>query len=438
MLIKKAHDGIIVNKTLQMDVQGSKHSFSRVFPSFLQFKNGILRNVPVIKDVEIQIDIMRRLGFKLDFDQDLNILKFSGINEKQPHKSNIGDYSTKYSRSLINLYPLFSRYNIELKEPSGCSIGRRDISWYVEIMQEFGIIADIKDTRSIVYRRKDLNKVSEVHIRQRSFSSTNIAITCAIEARSNTKIFRPSIEPEILELVNMLEKTGVNIHYNQKNDYFHIFADTFDKSDFVDHTILPDRNVIVTLICGALLQRKDIIINTYGFNEDQLQLSPFLKILKQLNISYQFLDNAIFTKGTFIPSKSVEVEIKAGHYPLFCSDWQPLIAVLSILGVNMVIEDTLFESRFGYLNEYKKFGVKFKMINERQARIIASDDFKLNPEKIIKAKALDLRCGAGVGLLSLLHKGACEIENAVQIMRGYEKFDDQLNNLLGEEVFSFV
>ena len=437
MLVKKAHSGININKTLQMDVQGSKHSFSRIFPSFLQFKNGILRNVPVIKDVEIQIDIMKRLGFDLDFDQDLNILKYSGINERQPYKPNIGDYSTKYSRSLINLYPLFSRFNIELNEPTGCSIGRRDISWYIDIMQKFGIIVDINDMRTIVYR-KNLKKVSEVHIRERSFSSTNIAITCALEARSNTKICRPSIEPEILELVNMLKKTGVNIHYNEKNDYFHIDADPFDKNNSVDHTILPDRNVIVTLICGVLLQRKDIIIKTYGFNEEQLKLSPFLDILKKLNVFYQFLDNAIFIKGTFIPSKNIEIEIKAGHYPLFCSDWQPLIAVLSILGVNMVIEDTLFESRFGYLNEYKKFGVKFKMINERRAKIIASEDFKLNSEKVIQAKALDLRCGAGVGLLSLLHNGTCEIKNVMQIMRGYERFDKQLNNLLGEEAFSFV
>lgn len=437
MLVKKAHNGININKTLQMDVQGSKHSFSRIFPSFLQFKNGILRNVPVIKDVEIQINIMKRLGFDLDFDQDLNILKFSGINEKQPYKPNIGDYSTKYSRSLINLYPLFSRYSLELNEPTGCSIGRRDISWYVDIMQQFGIVVDIKDTRTIVYR-KELKKVGAVHIRERSFSSTNIAITCAIEARSNTKILRPSLEPEILELVNMLKKTGVNIHYNEKNDYFHIDADTFDKNNSVDHTILPDRNVIVTLICGALLQKKDIIIKTCGFTEEQLQLSPFLNILKKLNVFYQFLEDAIFIKGAFIPSKNIEIEIKAGHYPLFCSDWQPLIAVLSILGINLIIEDTLFESRFGYLNEYKKFGVKFKMINERRAKIVASEDFKLNPEKVIKAKALDLRCGAGVGLLSLLHHGTCEINNVMQIMRGYERFDEQLNNLLGEEVFSFV
>jgi UDP-N-acetylglucosamine 1-carboxyvinyltransferase len=179
-------------------------------------------------------------------------------------------------------------------------------------------------------------------------------------------------------------------------------------------------------------------MKTYGFNEEQLQLSPFLKILKKLNVFYRFSDNVVFVKGKFNPIKNKEIEIKAGHYPLFCSDWQPLIAVLSILGVNMVIEDTLFESRFGYLSEYKKFGVKSKMINERRAKIFASEDYKSNPEKIIKAKAHDLRCGAGVGLLSMLHEGGCEINNAVQIMRGYERYDEQLNTLLGEEVFSFV
>jgi UDP-N-acetylglucosamine 1-carboxyvinyltransferase len=437
MLIKKAHKSINNNRMIQINVQGSKHSFSRVFPSFLQLNSGILRNVPKIKDVEIQIDIMKRLGFDLDFDTNLNILKFSGLNRRQQCKPNIGDYSSKYSRSLINLYPLFSRHNLELKEPTGCPIGRRDISWYTEIMKQFGIFVDIKDAHTTVYR-KNLNKVSEVRIRERSFSSTNIAITCAIETKSNTKIFEPSIEPEILDLVNMLEKSGVNICYNNRDDYLQIQADTLEKNVFVDHTILPDRNVIVTLICGALLLKKDILIETHGFNEEHLQLSPFLDILKKLNVHYQFVDNTISVKGSFIPSNNDEIEIRAGHYPLFCSDWQPLIAVLSILGINMVIEDTLFESRFGYLNEYKKFGVKFEMINERRAKIIASADYKLKPNKIIQAKALDLRCGAGIGLLSMLHEGTCEIKNTVQIMRGYERFDKQLNNLLGQEVFSFI
>jgi UDP-N-acetylglucosamine 1-carboxyvinyltransferase len=437
MLIKRAHKGINTKRTIQTDVQGSKHSFSRVFPSFLQLKSGVLRNVPKIKDVEIQINIMKKLGFELDFDKNLNILKYSGINKKQRDMRYIGDYSSKYSRSLINLYPLYSMYNLKLKEPSGCPIGRRDISWYIEIMQKFGIRVDIKDNRTFVYRT-NLKKVGEVHIRDRSFSSTNIAITCAIETRSNTKIYGPSIEPEIMDLVNMLNTAGVDILYNDIDDYLQIHAEKFNKNSTVDHTILPDRNVITTLICGALLLKKDIVINTYGFNDEQLQLSPFFEILKKINVSYKFLKNAIFIKGEFVPIKNTEIEIIAGHYPLFCSDWQPLIAVLSILGVNMVIEDTLFESRFGYLSEYQKFGVKYQMINERRARIFASEYFELDPEKTIKAIAHDLRCGAGIGLLSMLHKGTCEINNVVQIMRGYEDYDKQLNTLLGEEVFSFA
>jgi UDP-N-acetylglucosamine 1-carboxyvinyltransferase len=437
MLVKNAHKEISKNKTIQMDVQGSKHSFSRIFPSFLQLKKGILRNVPNIKDVEIQIDIMKRLHFELDFDKNLNILNFTGINEKQRHRSNVEDYSSKYSRSLINLYPLFSRYNLELKEPTGCPIGRRDISWYIEIMKKFGIRVDKKDARTVVYR-KGLKKVSEIKIRDRSFSSTNIAITCVIETNSNTKIYNPSIEPEMMDLVNMLETAGIDIHYNKKSDYLQVDAEKLDENKCVDHTILPDRNVIVTLICGALLLKKDIVMKTYGFHEEQLQLLPFLNILKILGVSYKFLDNAIFVKGKFNPTKNMDIEIKAGHYPSFCSDWQPLIAVLSVLGVNMVIEDTLFESRFGYLNEYKKFGIKSEMINERRAKIFSSEYYKLNPGKTIKAKAHDLRCGAGVGLLSMLHKGSCEIDNAVQIKRGYENYDEQLNTLLDEEVFRFI
>ena len=54
MLIKKESKIKISDKEVEMNVQGSKHSFSRIFPSFLQFTEGVVKNVPNIKDVEIQ------------------------------------------------------------------------------------------------------------------------------------------------------------------------------------------------------------------------------------------------------------------------------------------------------------------------------------------------------------------------------------------------
>ena len=173
------------------------------------------------------------------------------------------------------------------------------------------------------------------------------------------------MEPEIFDLIKMLKSAEVNINYNEEHDCLNIQAGKFYQAKNVDHTLLPDRNVIVTHVCGALL--KNMVIKSFGFTEAQLKLAPFTDILRQLNIEYEFLDDRMIVKGLFCKLKGKHLEIKAGHYPLFCSDWQPLIAVLSLLGLNMTIEDTLFESRFGYLEEYKKFDVKSRKINERRA-----------------------------------------------------------------------
>ena len=436
MLIKKESKIKISDKEVEMNVQGSKHSFSRIFPSFLQFTEGVVKNVPNIKDVEIQIDIMKKLGFLLDFDRNSNTLRYSGRKEVAENRVDIGEYSSKHSRSLINLYPIFSRYGVELKEPSGCPIGRRDISWYVDIMNQFGIFVDMNDAQMRVYR-SELNRVDEIRIRSRSFSSTNIAITCVIEAQSNTKIYGPSIEPEIFDLIRMLSNAKVNIKYDENEDCIHINASQSDKFKSVDHTILPDRNVIVTLVCGALLLRKDIRLNTLNFDEKLLQLDPFLVILDQLKIRYEISGYSLLVIGSSCNLNGLEIKVKAGHYPLFCSDWQPLIAVLCRLGVNLDIEDTLFESRFGYLDEYKKFGLKYQMINDRRAKIFGSEKTEINPDIKIQANALDLRCGAGIGLLSMLHDGICEISNVVQIKRGYENYEEQLNTLFGQKIFNY-
>ena len=169
MLIKKNHDRTHKTAKAEIHIQGSKHSFSRIFPSFLQFDGGVLKNVPVIKDVEIQIDTMKMLGFDLYLDEQKNALINHGGSKKSHANPSICDFSSKYSRSLINLYPIFSRYGVELAQPTGCPIGKRDISWYVEIMEQFGIIVNKTDMITRVYRSQ-MQNVREVKIRNRSFS----------------------------------------------------------------------------------------------------------------------------------------------------------------------------------------------------------------------------------------------------------------------------
>ena len=62
-----------------------------------------------------RIDIMKKLGFLLDFHRNSNTLRYSGRKEVAENRVDIGEYSSKHSRSLINLYPIFSRYGVGLK-----------------------------------------------------------------------------------------------------------------------------------------------------------------------------------------------------------------------------------------------------------------------------------------------------------------------------------
>ena len=118
------------------------------------------------------------------------------------------------------------------------------------------------------------------------------------------------------------------------------------------------------------------------------------------------------------------VNIKTLPYPGFPTDLQqPMAVLLSSLYGDSIIEESIFESRFNYVDELRKMGADIE-VNDRIAKIRGKGF--LNGTSV---NAPDLRAGAALIIAGLVAKGLTEINEIHHIDRGYENIENKFMNL---------
>ena len=147
-----------------------------------------------------------------------------------------------------------------------------------------------------------------------------------------------------------------------------------------------------------------------------------LKVLRESGAKFDIEENSIKTKKH---SRLNSVDVDTRTYPGFPTDLQSVYAVYSTQtdGSTRIFE-TLFESRFGYIEELKKMNAN---INIESPHIV----YIFGPNKLTGANinSSDIRGGAALILAALLAEGKTKIDNIEQIERGYEKIDQKLRDL---------
>lgn len=243
-------------------------------------------------------------------------------------------------------------------------------------------------------------------------------------------------EPEIDELIDLLNKMGANIkRVNPRT----ILVEGVDRLHGTSFEIKPDRNEIVTFATSAVITKGDVFIeNTNGEG-----LKEFIEKLKEAGGGVKQEENRIrfYYKG---PLKGTGVTTMP--YPGFMTDWQGAWAVLmTIAHGTSVIHELVYENRFGYVNELKKMGANIKLFNPTVANPQEFYNFNLNDDKkeyfhaakIIGPTKLhnavvniaDLRAGATLVLSALAAEGESIIFGIEHLDRGYEKFEERLKKI---------
>ena len=424
-------------------LSGSKNVALKVIIASLLFKGEVvLENIPHIKDIEELINLINILGGKAQF-LDSNRILIDGTNLKN-HKIDLL-YGSKIRVSFMLFAPLLYKLNLaEIPNPGGCRIGARSIDRSIDFMKALG--TDVIYEEETGYFKAKLNsslKGTKYKFIKPSHTGCEFAILMSVFATGETIIENASLEPEIDELINFLNDSGAKIKRINQSIIIDGVTELVQKKPF---KISYDRNEAVTYAIFGISTKGDVIV--HGSYEKDLVY--FLKKLSEIDAGFQILDEQkirFFYKKIFNPTNITTIP-----HPGFMTDWQAPWAVLMTQANGIsTIHETIFENRFGYVDELKKIGAEMEFFQPKvddpksfyQFNSFENKDLsKLNQAIRIFGKTnlhsgvmnvSDLRAGASLLIGATIAEGESVINGASVIERGYEEIDKKLS-LLGASI----
>lgn len=393
-----------------MRVSGSKNAALPIIAASI-LNGGLteLHNVPNISDIKIMLQILEKLGCKIEHDSDKIVINSKDINSFEIP----ADLMHKMRSSVSIVGALIGRFkNCTFTYPGGCDIGKRPIDLHLKAFEKLGVNVRMKETniRCIAEEMKP----SEIILDFPSVGATENIMLASIFIDGVTIIKNAAKEPEIEDLQNMLNKMGANIK-GAGSDMIEIIG--VDHLEDVSYRVMPDRIEAGTLLCAVAANNGSIKL----INAEPRHMEKTLDKLKECGCNISIEKDQILLKA---PEKLSNVDIETEPYPGFPTDMQSIFVATLIQsdGISSM-EENIFENRYKYVSELRKMGVN---IIQEERKI------KITGEKNIKAtnlKAMDLRGGAALVIAALQAKGNSEISNIEYILRGYDKLDEKLRKL---------
>ena len=191
-------------------VSGSKNATLPILAAtILTNKKVIIKNIPIVKDVETMAELLSTIGSAVKFDIKKKKIE---IFNKKPLKTTAPYRLLRTMRAgVLVLGPLLAKYRIaKVSLPGGCAIGSRPIDIHLDALKKMGAKIKIKDGYILASAKKGL-KGCIIKFPKISVGATENILIAACFAKGETKLRNCALEPEIVDLINFLKKLGCNI-----------------------------------------------------------------------------------------------------------------------------------------------------------------------------------------------------------------------------------
>ncbi|MFR3747077.1 UDP-N-acetylglucosamine 1-carboxyvinyltransferase [Streptococcus sp.] len=399
----------------EVTISGAKNSVVALIPATILSDDIVtLDGVPDISDVESLIDIMTIMGAKIERKEDSLIIDPRGVKDMPMPFGKINSLRASYYfyGSLLGRY---GQATVGL--PGGCDLGPRPIDLHLKAFEAMGA-AMTQDGSSmrLATDGKPL-KGANIFMDTVSVGATINTILAAVKAEGRTVIENAAREPEIIDVVTLLNNMGAHIR-GAGTDI--ITVDGVAHLHGTRHQVIPDRIEAGTYIALAAAIGEGIHINNVLYEH----LESYIAKLEEMGVRMTISEDSIFVeKQTGLKA----IQIKTSPYPGFATDLQqPITPLLLTARGRGRIVDTIYEKRVNHVPELAKMGATISTLNNH---IIYEGPNQLTGSSV---KATDLRAGAALVIAGLMASGRTEITNVEYILRGYSDIISKLTQLGAE------
>tara|TARA_B100001250_G_scaffold383877_1_gene378174 strand:- start:1102 stop:2358 length:1257 start_codon:yes stop_codon:yes gene_type:complete len=392
-------------------ISGSKNATLPILAStILTNKKVTITNVPIVKDVETMVNLLKSIGSKIKLDKKEKIVEVLNNNIVKT----FAPYNLlKTMRAgVLVLGSLLGKYRVaKVSLPGGCAIGSRPIDLHLSSLKKMGAKIKIKNGYIVASAKKGL-KGCLIRFPKISVGATENALIASCFAKGITKLRNCATEPEVSDLINFLKKLGFKINLFGKRG-INIYG--FKKLKPVTHKVIFDRIEAGTYIIASALTNGNLKIKNINpkiiSTEIDLLTKMGVKIIKKKD--FVVVNNSKKIKG---------INLTTQPYPGFPTDLQAQIMVLMTKAQGISnIKEKIFENRFMHVSELRRMGANIH-IQGNNAKIYGNS--RLNGAELM---ATDLRASVSLVLAGLVASNRTIINRIYHLDRGYEEIEKKLS-----------
>ena len=396
----------------EVTISGAKNSVVALIPATILADDIVtLDGVPDISDVASLIEIMTIMGAKIERKEDSLIIDPRGVKNMPMPFGKINSLRASYYfyGSLLGRY---GQATVGL--PGGCDLGPRPIDLHLKAFEAMGAAMTMDGSSMKLATDGKPLQGANIYMDTVSVGATINAILAAVKAEGRTVIENAAREPEIIDVVTLLNNMGAHIR-GAGTDI--IIIDGVPQLHGTRHQVIPDRIEAGTYIALAAAIGEGIQINNVLYEH----LESYIAKLEEMGVRMTISEDSIFVeKQTGLKA----IQIKTSPYPGFATDLQqPITPLLLTAAGRGRIVDTIYEKRVNHVPELAKMGATISTLNDH---IIYEGPNQLTGSSV---KATDLRAGAALVIAGLMASGTTEITNVEYILRGYSDIIHKLTQL---------
>ncbi|RMG44290.1 MAG: UDP-N-acetylglucosamine 1-carboxyvinyltransferase [Candidatus Dadabacteria bacterium] len=369
-----------------------------------------ITNVPNLEDVNLCLRLLDTFGAETGFNNGIVEVSVPSLKAAEASYSLV----KALRASFWVLAPLLSRGGAaRVALPGGDIIGARPVDMHLEALGKMG--AEIKVKNGVVFATAASGlKGAEINFRFPSVGATHQVLMAASLARGTTLLKGAAREPEVVALADFINAAGGDIEGAGSDTIVIRGKEELAGANF---SLIGDRIEAATYLLAAAASGGCVTVA--GVNP--LHLRPLPDILLQAGC-----DIAVGRDKITISSQRrlKPLKVTTAPYPGFATDMQALLmAALTIADGVSVIEETVFEGRFGHVAELCRMGANIS-VRDQVATITGVECLSAAP-----VEALDIRAGAALVIAALAAEGTSRIYEIQHLRRGYERLEEKFSSL---------
>lgn len=407
----------------ELTPSGSKNSIVALIPATILFDEPVtLANVPEIKDVDRLLNIIKKLGGKVDWNRDkgeLTIdnskLRFEGLDKE--------DLGNMKGTSLL-WGPMLARFKRVLfsELPGGCTLGARPLGPQFDSFKALGVVVKNGNHRAAMDATKAHS--DEVWLPEMSPTITENIVMLATGLKGKTRIVGAASEPQVQDLCNFLIEcgakiTGVGSSIIEVEGGKNLIAQK--------HSILSDHYEIATFIAMAATTGGELKVK----NAMPQMFKHINYIFDKFGVEIEYKGTTAYVnknqKITIKTSDTPTLIVRAQPWPSLPVDLLPIFIPLALAADRgqVLFHNWMYEAGLFWTSELQKLGASIIMCDPH--RVIVNGGRKLYGATL-EAPYI-IRAVVSMVMSAMIADGESEILNADALYRGHPHFSENLKKL---------